>query len=167
MLKLDEAGRPSGRDCRYLTVLPHPRSPGGKPQRLTARVIIARARRTTGCCRLLVGCVSGRTPLRCTGVRVWWRSSSVRTVRSPVHQPQPTREPWWSRAVVPARGGPTPLPFNRFWPGEALFDLSVCPSVCVSVTPERRPKFGSTKVRALRFGAFAQPFECPSLRRDS
>ena len=37
--------------------------------------------RTTGCCRLLVGCVSGRTPLRCTGVRVRWRSSSVRCGR--------------------------------------------------------------------------------------
>ena len=37
--------------------------------------------RTTGCCRLLVGCVSGRTPLRCTGVRVRWWSSSVRCGR--------------------------------------------------------------------------------------
>ena len=55
-------------------ILPHPRgTPGGKPQRLTARAKIARARP------------------------------------------------------------------DRFWPGEALFDLSVCPCV----VPERRPKFGS------------------------
>ena len=59
-------------------VLPHPRgTPGGKPQRLTARAKIARARP------------------------------------------------------------------DRFWPGEALFDLSVCVCVCLSVVPERRPKFGS------------------------
>ena len=32
---------------------------------------------TTGCSRLLVGCVSGRTPRRRTGARVRWRSSSV------------------------------------------------------------------------------------------
>ena len=31
---------------------------------------------------------------------------------------------------------------DKFWPGEALFDLSVCVCVCVS-DPERRPKFGS------------------------
>ena len=59
-------------------ILPHPRgTPGGKPQRLTARAKIARARP------------------------------------------------------------------DRFWPGEALFDLSVCLCVCLSVVPERRPKFGS------------------------
>ena len=63
-------------------ILPHPRgTPGGKPQRLTARAKIARARP------------------------------------------------------------------DRFWPGEALFDLSVCPSVCLSVVPERRPKFGSKSAR--------------------
>ena len=63
-------------------VLPHPRgTPGGKPQRLTARAKIARARP------------------------------------------------------------------DRFWPGEALFDLSVCLCVCLCVAPERRPKFGSKSAR--------------------
>ena len=36
---------------------------------------------TTGCNRLLVGCVSGCTPRRRAGVRVQWRSSSVRCGR--------------------------------------------------------------------------------------
>ena len=36
---------------------------------------------TTGCSRLLVGCVSGRAPRRRTGARVRWRSSGVRCGR--------------------------------------------------------------------------------------
>ena len=74
-----------------------------------------------------------------------------RTVRSPVHQPQPPREPRWSRAVEPTRRRPVPL--------RNAFFLRVRVSVCVSVGQSVVPNLGAQKCARFGFQPFFQPFE--------
>ena len=83
---------------------------------------------TTGCNRLLVGCVSGCTPRRRAGVRVRWRSSSVRCGRQSTSRSR--------RANLGGRARWSRREEDRFhcatFEADPFFCVSVCPCVRVS-----------------------------------
>ena len=69
-------------------------------------------------------------------------NTSLKSFPTPVEHRRPGGKP----QILTARAKIARARLDRFWPGESLFDLSVCVSVCPSVCPsgpERRPKFGS------------------------